>query len=222
MSTSGPKRPKQARSRATLERLLSATEELLTHKTFSEMTVADIVESAATSTGAFYKRFSSKADLLPYLIEKRQERHLDEIRAFVADPVWQGVGLAERVRTFTKILSRSYMQSRGPLRALVSRQFSDRSELPPDEIRKAKAIVDLIAAWLLECNTEIQHPSPEDAIKVGMFMAVTSLQAGLLFKPVSKRFSDRMLVTEVTIALLAYLGVSDNSVQQVPKRRGKR
>lgn len=212
----------QARSKATLERLLSATEELLKHKTFSEITVADIVESAAASTGAFYKRFSSKADLLPYLIERRQVRHLEEIKTFVTDPQWRGVGLAERVRTFTKILSRSYLENRGPIRALVSRQFSDRSGLPPDEIRKARAIVDLISDWLLECSGEINHPSPGDAIKVGMFMVVTSFQAGLLFKPVNKRFSDTLLVAEVTDALLAYLGAGNPSSQRSPKSRKKK
>lgn len=206
MSSAGPKRPQQARSKATLDRLLSATEELLKHKAFSEITVADIVESAAASTGAFYKRFTSKAELLPYLIEKRQARHLEEIKAFVADPAWQGIGLVDRVNTFTKILADSYTENRGPIRALVSRQYSDRTELPPEEVRKARVIVDLVAGWLLECRAEIQHPSPDDAIKVGMFMVVTTLQSGLLFKPVSKRFSDKLLVTEVTNALLAYLG----------------
>ncbi len=218
MSSNGPKRPQQARSKATLERLLSATEAMLKNKTFSEITVADIVDAAATSTGAFYKRFSSKAELLPYLIEKRQERHLAEIEAFVADPHWHDVGLTDRVNTFTKILSESYIQNRGPIRALVSRQFSDRSELPPEEIRKARAIVDLIAGWLIECSDEIQHPSPIDAVKVGMFMAVTALQSGLLFQPVSKRFSNKLLVTEVTTALLAYLGVGDDRGKRTPRR----
>ncbi len=208
MKSNGPKKPKQARSIATLERLLCATEELLKRKTFSDITVAEIVDSAAASTGAFYKRFSSKAELLPYLIEKRQDMHLAEIREFVADPKWRGIGLVERISLFTKILSKSYLQDRGLIRALVSRQFSDRAELPPDEIQKAHEIIDLVARWLLECVDEIRHPSPANAVKVGMFMAVTTLQSGLLFKPVSKRFGDALLVTEVTNALLAYLGVA--------------
>lgn len=201
------KKPVQARSQATLKRLLAATEELLETSTFTDIAVADIVEKASSSTGAFYKRFSSKNDLLPYLLENLQTRQLTEIKTFVADPQWSGVTLAERVRVFTRILSQSYVQNRGVIRALVSRQFSDRSELPQSEIRKARAIVDLVAGWLLECDDEIRHPRPSDAVRVGMFFTVTSLQIGLLFKPASKRFGDSLLVDEITLALLLYLGV---------------
>jgi len=207
MAVKAPGRPKQARSQATLDRLLAAVETLLRQKSFSDISVAEIVDTAASSTGAFYKRFSSKADVLPYLLEKLQTEQLAKIESFVADEKWQGVNLADRVRIFFKILSQSYLQNRGLVRALVSRQFSDRSELPPDEIRKARALVDLIAEWLLECEPEIRHPSPAEAIRVGMFFSITGLQVGLLFRPPSKRFNDALLVKEIANALLAYLGV---------------
>lgn len=202
-----PKRPQQARSQATFERLLDATETLLKDHRYSDIAVADIVEQAASSVGAFYKRFTSKTDVLPYLLERLQNRQLSSISAFVADPRWEEVGLRDRICMFTDILATSYHQNRGLVRALVTRQFSDRSELPPGEIRKARQIVELIADWLLECRDEIGHPSPEDAIRVGMFMAVTSLQVGILFKPSTKRFTNALLQQEVTRALLAYLEV---------------
>lgn len=211
------KKPRQARSAATLERLLNSTEQLLKTRKFAEITVNDIIDGAASSVGAFYKRFTSKDDVLPYLLERLQARQLASIEAFVADPQWQGVGLADRVRVFTDILSKSYLGSRGLIRALVTRQFSDRSELPDDEIRKAREIVDLIAGWLRECADEVNHESPEEAIRVGMFIAVTSLQVGILFQPSTKRFSNKVLVDEVTRALLAYLGTNHPSTP--PKGR---
>ncbi len=205
------KKPRQARSAATLERLLDSTEQLLRTNKFAEITVNDIIDGAASSVGAFYKRFTSKDDVLPYLLERLQARQLASIEAFVADRRWQGVGLSDRVRVFTDILSKSYLGNRGLIRALVTRQFSDRSELPNEEIRKARRIVDLIAGWLRECAEEIDHESPEEAIRVGMFIAVTSLQVGILFQPSTKRFSNQILIDEVTRALLAYLGTDDRS-----------
>jgi len=220
-TSKAPIRPKQQRSRATLERLLAATESLLRHRNFSEITVADIVEKAASSVGAFYKRFSSKDALLPYLLARLQEQQLLAIRQFVADPVWQGVVLENRVREFCRILAQSYTGNRGLIRALVSRQFSDRSELPAEEISKARQIVDLIAGWLLECRAEIRHPEPDDAIRVGMFFTVTSLQVGILFRPATRRFSDALLVAELTRALLAYLDVPAAASPGKPSGRDK-
>lgn len=204
-SKQSPKRPQQARSQATLERLLDAAEGLLRQKKFADITVDEIVTAAHSSVGAFYKRFSSKAELLPFLLERLQSRQLESIEAFVSDSQWAGVGLHDRVSLFTNILQKSYTQNHGLVRALVTRQFSDRAELPPDEIRKARKIVDLISGWILECADEINHESPGDAVRVGMFVAVTSLQVGILFKPSTKRFSNQVLVTEVTRMLLDYL-----------------
>ena len=60
---------KQGRSRQTLERILRATRELLQEKEFEEITVAEIVQQAQSSCGAFYARFPSKEALLPALYD---------------------------------------------------------------------------------------------------------------------------------------------------------
>ena len=199
------KEPVQARSRATLERLLVATEALLHDRRFTDISVAEIVEQAASSVGAFYKRFSSKDDLLPYLLKRLQDRQLGAIEAFVIDPRWNGVDLGARIDAFIDIVADSYRSNRGLVRALVTRQFSDRAELPPDEIRKARRIVDLVAGWLLECRADIRHDDPEAAVRVAMFMALTSLQVALLFRPATRRFPDSILISEIKRTLRAGL-----------------
>ena len=69
--------PQQARSQATLGRLLDATEKLLDDRPFDELAVADICKAASSSVGAFYARFPDKTALLHVL----HERLCDEARA---------------------------------------------------------------------------------------------------------------------------------------------
>jgi AcrR family transcriptional regulator len=63
---------RQRRSRATVERILGATEELITQRTFSELTVQDICTAAEVSTSSFYARFPAKEDVLLALFDLHQ------------------------------------------------------------------------------------------------------------------------------------------------------
>ena len=56
--------PQQKRSRATLDRIFQATEKLLEKKRFSEITIAEIAESARCGVGTVYGRFENKDALL--------------------------------------------------------------------------------------------------------------------------------------------------------------
>ena len=63
------KPPQQSRSQETLDRILDAAEQVLTEKAFGEATLAEIMERAGVTVGAFYRRYPDKNALL---------RHLDE------------------------------------------------------------------------------------------------------------------------------------------------
>lgn len=57
-------RPVQQRSKKTEQALLDALERLLKTKSFQDLTVAQIASEAGVSTGAIYRRFKDKEDLL--------------------------------------------------------------------------------------------------------------------------------------------------------------
>src|SRR3954465_1577917 len=61
--------PQQLRSRETLDRILDAAEQVLEQKTFNEATLAEIMERAGVTVGAFYRRFPDKDALLHHLEE---------------------------------------------------------------------------------------------------------------------------------------------------------
>src|SRR5216110_947732 len=61
---------KQARSRLTLHRLLSATEALLEHGGLEAATVPAIAEAAGVSVGVLYRRFPNKDALIRAVYER--------------------------------------------------------------------------------------------------------------------------------------------------------
>ena len=80
----GVRPPKQERSRETLERILSAAEEVLDGRTFSEVSVEEILNRADVNKSSFYARFKTKEDLLPPLYERFTVRARDEFLAALA------------------------------------------------------------------------------------------------------------------------------------------
>ena len=68
------KKPIQARALKTQQDLLDAFETLLTQKSFLEMTVAELAQAANLTTGAIYRRFKSKNDVLHSAFERFYER----------------------------------------------------------------------------------------------------------------------------------------------------
>src|SRR5215212_10397689 len=62
--------PQQTRSQETLDRILDAAEQVLGEKSFTEATLAEIMDRAGVTVGAFYRRFPDK-DALLHLIDQR-------------------------------------------------------------------------------------------------------------------------------------------------------
>ena len=81
------KPPQQSRSQETLDRILDAAEQVLAEKAFGEATLAEIMERAGVTVGAFYRRYPDKNALL---------RHLDE--RFFAEMLAKGVELFDPAR----------------------------------------------------------------------------------------------------------------------------
>ena len=197
--------PHQARARATLERILGATVGLLRSRPFEALTVAQIVDHANTSVGAFYKRFSSKEALLPVLLDWIHRQQFDAIESFVHDPRWRDVNLAGRIDAFVDGLVRSYQTDRYLMKALVARQYSADNTQSREQIESGERILAYYDSWLLACRDEILHPVPEVAVSIGLTGLVTQAQTRLLFGARSIDLSDAAFIEELKRALLAYL-----------------
>lgn len=97
--TDEPKRPahhrepRQARSAATLARILQAAEEIASSSGLDEMTVSGVAEHAGVAVGSIYRRFEGKEQLVTALTERMLERREEYVaeRLRAAEPSLPGV-----------------------------------------------------------------------------------------------------------------------------------
>ncbi|MEU8701593.1 TetR/AcrR family transcriptional regulator [Streptomyces sp. NPDC048680] len=85
--------PRQARSAATLARVLRAAEEIASSSGLEDMTMTGVAERAGVAVGTIYRRFDDKEQLITALtdrmLERREEYVAERLRA--AEPSLSGV-----------------------------------------------------------------------------------------------------------------------------------
>ncbi|MFG2622524.1 TetR/AcrR family transcriptional regulator [Streptomyces sp. NPDC048507] len=85
--------PRQARSAATLARVLRAAEEIASTSGLEEMTIAGVARRAGVAVGTIYRRFEDKEQLITALSERMLERREEYVaeRLRDAEPSLAGV-----------------------------------------------------------------------------------------------------------------------------------
>ena len=203
--------PQQARGRASLERILSAAEEVLREKSFDHATLQEIVERAGYTVGAFYARFEDKEALLREM-ERRLYVESDRLLGRVASPeAWRTMPLAEGFRRALKGTLEVYRARPGTLRALVQRSRTD-ATLRRRLLRMNRRNVDAFLSALLARQKEIRHPNPRAAAEFGLLVVVGALREAIVFHefwPRGVAWPDGRLVEELARLYLDYLGVRE-------------
>src|SRR3954471_19856485 len=203
--------PQQTRSQETLDRILDAAERVLEEKSFSEATLAEIVDRAGVTVGAFYRRFPDKDALL---------HHLDE-RFFAAmhakaddllDPArWQGASCQDILSEVARQAVDLYRERRGVLRSLFLRARVD--NVLRDSARLVNShFIDRLHAILLTRAADLHHPDPARAISLGFIVLPRATREPFLFGevwPESARVQDDELARELARMYVAYLGVAE-------------
>ena len=103
------------RIQKTHKALLQALRELLSEKSFDEISVSELCDRAQTRRATFYKHFGDKTELLAYMIQELQREYnaRNEAAADSADP---GAGL---VRIFCYLLD-FLDENRGMVRTILN------------------------------------------------------------------------------------------------------
>lgn len=94
--------PQQARSRAALQKVLTATEQVLATTGPEELTMAAVAERAGVSIGSIYGRFAGKDQLLTAVKDRLLTQMEGDIAAALAEAVG---GLPGVVEAFTRTLA---------------------------------------------------------------------------------------------------------------------
>ena len=97
-----PSEPKQARARATRERLLDAFGELLYHRPYADISVADLAAAADVTTGAVYARFGDKHGVAVALAERFLSMSFELMDSWGAQGRWASATPQEIVDNWTR------------------------------------------------------------------------------------------------------------------------
>ncbi len=204
---------RQARSQATLERLLESTEALLENKGFEGVTVAEIAVRAGVSVGAVYSRFRDKDALLQCLLE----RFVTEATATADETLdidrWQGASIEEITSEFVVFLVEIHRARIGLLRELVARA---RGSGPVVERKEEliRHIGDRLCPLLLARADDITHPDPAFAVSFALRLVLGCLEQAILSggsTGYGLPTSDDRLAAELTRTYLSYLGVKSGA-----------
>jgi AcrR family transcriptional regulator len=220
------KPPQQARSRATLERLLAATQGLLAEKRFEEATVAEIVRRADSSVGSFYARFPDKEALFAEFDRDLFERGRAQWDAFLDPRRWENRRAGDIVDEVVRLLvwkNRAFQALLAAL-ALYARTSPDPRFLQGTR-RLNEHVVEKLADLLLARRREISHPKPRRAIEVGLLMIAAAAREATLFGDTllsGAGADDGDLATELARAYRAYLGIQEPRAMASAGRLTKR
>ncbi|MDH3206629.1 MAG: TetR/AcrR family transcriptional regulator [Gemmatimonadota bacterium] len=196
--------PKQPRSRKTLERLVNAALELLEAKGPDGVTVHAVVARANSSVGSFYARFGGKDDLLEYLQERVWDEALTRWNAAVETRAWSDMALPAIGEGAVGLLIDVRRSRVGRLQKL------DRMSGGGNAYERFRRhLVKSLEGLLLDRRTEMEHPRPELAVRLGLSAVMGVIDAGLDAPSDGEGpldLSREQLVEECTDLLLGYLG----------------
>jgi len=201
--------PKQGRSQRTLDRILTATRELLFEKEFSEISVAEIVRRSESSLGAFYARFASKEALLPALYEA-YSKGLENEETVWSDPAtWGEPDLTRRIEKFVRFVIRDYRATRPFMRPLALYARQHPNDISAESRRLSAEKHRASCAFLLDCRAQIGHPDPATATEFIAYIVPAVGRDRVLFGDAphssSVQIEDEHLAEELIRMSIAYL-----------------
>ncbi len=203
-------RVSQARSRDTLDRILTAAEELLETREFDELTMADLAEQAGCGVGTVYGRLPNKESLLLCLHERYLAVGLAGSASVFQNCV--GAGLETRVQHLCSMLIDFFAGNRGVTRAITNYLFTRPSDDASANVaifrRDATAAFRQAAGFLAEKVDRRIHPDPQAACEFGLLAAQDVAQSRLVFGDRSGlqiKYSQKKLKSNVATMLLTYL-----------------
>jgi AcrR family transcriptional regulator len=201
--------PQQSRSQETLDRILDAAEQVLAEKAFGEATLAEIMERAGVTVGAFYRRYPDKNALLRHLDERFFYEVEQKAATLLAPERWLDASAREIITEFARNAVEVYSSRRGLLRSLFLRARTD-TVLQQSALQVNEKYIAMLRAVLLPRRDEIHHPDPERAIELGCMMVIGALRELVVFGEIwpAPAAPDAALAGEVTRMYCGYLGIA--------------
>jgi AcrR family transcriptional regulator len=202
--TTPRKRPRQARSKATVDTILEATARVLVKQGFDGLSTNAVASAAGVSIGSLYQYFPNKEALVSALID----RHMEEMNTAILAELTRVAKLpfAEAARCVVELTIRAHAID-PDLHRVLTEQVPRVGKLA--RLRDLDEICHRMVAGLLAARRdEIAIRDPD----LAAFILVSSIEsvvhrAALLYP---HRLRDPRLVDETTLLVTRYLGVAAN------------
>ena len=201
--TTPRKRPRQDRSRATVDTILEATARVLVERGFDGLTTNLVADAAGVSIGSLYQYFPNKAALVGALIE----RHVDHMSALLLAELTRVAQLpvAAAIRSVVEAMIRAHAVQ-PELHRVLTEQVPRVGRM--GKLREVEAITQrMVAGLLAHRKSELAITDPDMA----SFVLVSSIEAithrAALLTP--ELLHDPRLVDETCTMVRRYLGVAD-------------
>ena len=158
------RKPKQARSRQSLKKMLDTAKEMLAENGYAEFTLQELSKRSNVSIGSIYHRFESKQELVRRVQAEVLETIEQEHALLINRLRRKNLPLRELVPAVVNVFS-DFLRRHAP----ILRVFMDIAPTDPvvAEIGKryhGQSMLD-VKLLLLECRDEIRHPDPEHAVE---------------------------------------------------------
>jgi len=201
VKTTPRKRPRQERSKATVDAILDATARVLVKEGYDGLTTNAVATRAGVSIGSLYQYFPNKEALVAALIE----HHLDIKSAQVMAELHRVAVLpaAQAVRAMIVLTIEGYRDEPDLKRVLI--------EQVPRVGRMAKiaalhaGTLQMVSAVLAARKNELAITDPDMAAFILMSAIEAICQRASLFEPA--RLRDPALIDEATAMVTRYLGL---------------
>ena len=202
VKTTPRKRPRQDRSKATVDTILAATARVLVKHGFDGLTTNAVATAAGVSIGSLYQYFPNKEALVAALIE----HHVEQMNGAVLAELTRVAQLpvAEAVRSVVELTIRAHAVD-PELHRVLTEQVPRVGRLA--RLRDFDELAHRMVAGLLAARRkELAVADPD----LAAFVIVSSIESivhrGALLYP--HRLRDPRLVDEATLLVTRYLGVA--------------
>src|SRR5262245_7799213 len=204
VKTTPRKRPRQARSKATVDAILAATARVLVKQGFDGLTTNAVATAAGVSIGSLYQYFPNKEALVGALVEHHIEEMSDAVVAELARVA--ELPLADAARCVVELTIRAHAIE-PELHRVLTEQVPRVGRLA--RLRELDEITHRMVAGLLvarRADIAIRDPDLAAFLLVSTIEAVVH-RAALLYP---HRLRAPRLVDEATLLVTRYLGVAEN------------
>ncbi|MCA9611010.1 MAG: TetR/AcrR family transcriptional regulator [Myxococcales bacterium] len=196
--TSPRKRPRQDRSKATVDAILGATAQVLVKDGYDKTSTNRVAERAGVSVGSVYQYFPNKEALVGELVDRYSreifELLLSEIASLADQP--PAVVAPRLVATMVRI------KQQDPKLARVLREQIPRVGRMQRYEKQLDDIIGAVAAYLGRHRDLLRHDDVEAAAFVAVHTVDATTHAGVVSEP---GVDEATLVAHVTDLVLRYL-----------------